>query len=412
MTSPKRPVPDPHVMSVPRSQQIDHDIPRPIPPRPSEQEAVVIVNHSPGALLRAPRARHSWPRSMSPLRRALQMTAAAIVACGGVFLVFTTTASASTVNGVATIADGTTDLTLPSGGSTALFTVNLPAGAACDGDSATGGYLVDSYLVPEGASVASQTFVGGGPSTGEYGLVDQSGTYYGGANTAITTGQIVSIPSDLQWAPLVTSDHLLSTLLNSGTTGVWEAGIACANSSGAVVDNWNTQVTFTASSSDPNGFTWSAVPGVPSTSGTTTTTTPAGGTTTTTTAGGTTSTTTPGGTTPTTAGGITSTTTGGTITSTGAGATTTTTAGTTSTTDPSPVNAASGSAGSSGTTGSSGSTGSGASGGVLAFTGLPASVAKILGMGLLVVGIGLMLLAGKGDRNGVGALRTLRRRVG
>jgi len=38
----------------------------------------------------------------------------------------------------------------------------------------------------------------------------------------------------------------------------------CANSSGHVTDNWNTEVTFTASGSDANGFTWAAVPGVSS----------------------------------------------------------------------------------------------------------------------------------------------------
>ena len=57
----------------------------------------------------------------------------------------------------------------------------------------------------------------------------------------------------------------LSTLaLTSGTTpGTWEAGLLCAdsNTGGTVTDNWNTEVTFAASGTDPNGFTWSAVPG-------------------------------------------------------------------------------------------------------------------------------------------------------
>ena len=55
---------------------------------------------------------------------------------------------------------------------------------------------------------------------------------------------------------------LVSTLLYSGTSGVWETGLVCANSSGAVTDYWNAEVTFTASGSDPNGFTFAAVPGV------------------------------------------------------------------------------------------------------------------------------------------------------
>ena len=39
---------------------------------------------------------------------------------------------------------------LASGASDALFTVTLPTGAACSGDTSTGGYHVYSYLVPHG----------------------------------------------------------------------------------------------------------------------------------------------------------------------------------------------------------------------------------------------------------------------
>jgi hypothetical protein len=365
----------------------------------------MTMNQFPDSPIRGTRARRNSSRRPSAFRRLACGATAALLAVGGVFLLFAPDASASTTNGVATIADGATDATLASGGSETLFTVNLPSAAACDSDTSSGGYLVDSYLVPEGSSILGLPFVGGSPPTGVLGLVDQTGSYYGGANTAITTGQIVSIPSDLQWAPLATQFHLVSTLLTSGTTaGVWEAGIACANKSGALVDNWNTQVTFTASTSDPNGFTWSAVPGMPSSSSTTTTTA-------TTAAGGTTSTTAAGGTTTTTDG-TTSTTTAGVTSTTAAGTTSTTAAVPTTSTDPASINAATGSAGSSGGAGSSGSTGSGSTGGVLAFTGMPASVTKLLGGGLLIMGIGLMLLAGTWNRNRLGFLRSVRGRAG
>ena len=170
-------------------------------------------------------------------------------------------ASAATLNSVATIANPTTDAYLASGGSKAPFTVTLPANSACSGDTATDGYHVYSYLVPKGTNLSSVTFIDF-PSTG-YGFVNNIGTYYGPVNTAATTGQIIGIPNNFEWAPLVTDDGVsLSTLLTSGSTpGVWEAGIACANSSHALTDNWNTEVTFKSSSSDPTGFVWSAVPG-------------------------------------------------------------------------------------------------------------------------------------------------------
>jgi hypothetical protein len=193
-----------------------------------------------------------------PAARVLVLPAACLAAC-----LAAGTAGASTVNGVATISEPGVTTPLTSGGSTTPFGLTLPAQAACDGDTATHGYEVYSYLVPEGTNVSSLTFVNH-PSMG-YGLYESSGKYYGAKNTAVTTGQIIGVPNDFEWAPLVTHAGLtLSGLLYSGSgssaTGTWETGLACAKSSGAEADNWNIAVTFTASSTDPNGFTWSAVP--------------------------------------------------------------------------------------------------------------------------------------------------------
>ena len=173
-------------------------------------------------------------------------------------------ASASTLNGIASIANPVGQAVLTSGASATAFTVTLPPQAACDGDTASHGYHVFSYLVPSGTAVTSVTFHPF-PSTG-YGLVDNIGTYYGPVNTAIGTGQVISIPNNFQWGPLVANDGVpLSTLLYTGSgssaSGVWEAGLVCANTSGVVADNWNTEVTFHANAGDANGFSWTAVPG-------------------------------------------------------------------------------------------------------------------------------------------------------
>jgi hypothetical protein len=187
---------------------------------------------------------------------------AAAMACGLVLAV-AGPASASTVNGTAVIAPPGLATPLTSGGSTTPFTVALPAQAACDGDTATGGYHVYSYLVHQGTALSTVTFVNF-PSVG-FGLVDNTGTYYGPVNTAVTTGQIVGIPNNFQWGPLVsgggaTLAQLLYTGSGSSATGVWEAGLACTNTAGTVKDNWNIEITFSASASDANGFTWAAVP--------------------------------------------------------------------------------------------------------------------------------------------------------
>jgi len=172
-------------------------------------------------------------------------------------------ASAATLGATATITDPTTNLPLTSGGSQAQFTIDLPASAACSGDTASDGYHVFSYLLPPATAVTSDTFVGGFPSEG-LGLFDSTG-YYGSADTAVSTGQVVDIPTNFEFYYLLTHGQTASSI-DGGSSKTWQAGLACANSSGTVTDYWITQVTFTASTSDPEGFVWTAgltVPGAP-----------------------------------------------------------------------------------------------------------------------------------------------------
>jgi hypothetical protein len=155
---------------------------------------------------------------------------------------------------VLTRPDATTPL--DSGGSATEFGVVLPSDASCPGDTAHDGYRTYSYLVPKGISVAVLRMRGELPFRGEpghpyYGLV-ALGTYYGSINTDEFTGQIATLPSEFTWSTLTPSD-----LFSGGvSTAVWEVGIACATGVGVVTDYWNTSVQFTASRTDPGGFTW------------------------------------------------------------------------------------------------------------------------------------------------------------
>ncbi|MGD0394613.1 MAG: putative Ig domain-containing protein [Acidimicrobiales bacterium] len=179
----------------------------------------------------------------------------------GLTLAGVTPVAASTLNGVATITNPVTNRPLTSGGSTTQFTVSLPKvgtlPAHCTADTATHGYLVFSYMVHQGVKPTSVSFANGFPSTG-YGFVTSTGEYYGKANTAVKTGQIVEIPNNLEFAPLLSKGLSLDTLLYAAgnKTGAWDAGIACAKN-GVVSDYWNTPVNFTASTTDPNKFVWS-----------------------------------------------------------------------------------------------------------------------------------------------------------
>jgi hypothetical protein len=176
------------------------------------------------------------------------------------------TAGAATLGATATITDpANSQAPLPTGAAAKLFSVSLPSGAKCSGDTQSGGYHVFSYLVQSGTDITTLTFPDGLPGTG-YGLFDSGGSFYGNQNTAATTGQVVSIPNNFQFSQLTSASSLglpVSTLTYSGTSGVWETGLLCTNTNGVVTDFWQTEVTFTASGSDPSGFTWAAVPGVP-----------------------------------------------------------------------------------------------------------------------------------------------------
>ena len=206
-------------------------------------------------LERKPRRRYGM-RSVFAATGLLVGAVAVTVAAPGV-------AGASTLDGVANIASPGTTNSLTSGGSETEFTLSLPPQAACSGDTETDGYHVFSYLVEPKITITGITFPKNLPNTADnqYGFVNNAGEYYGAANTAPSTGQIIEIPNDLEFGPLVsdglvTKDKLLYGKKNA--SGVWVGGLACTNSSGTVTDYWTTNITFTASKSDPNGFVWSA----------------------------------------------------------------------------------------------------------------------------------------------------------
>ena len=193
--------------------------------------------------------RHASRRSVRA--RVLLAIGVAVGALGGTGLVGTPAFAGVTV--------GTAEITMPDGsaplnggGSASLYGVVLPAGAACPGDTAHHGYLIDSYLVPEGVAVTSVNFKTGIPSKG-LGYI-AAGAYFGAINTAEGTGQITTLPGDFTW-----SRWTARQLLGPATSAVWNGGIACANTHGVVTTYWNTEVRFKASSGAAGGFTWSVV---------------------------------------------------------------------------------------------------------------------------------------------------------
>jgi len=199
-------------------------------------------------------------RLMSGGRSRLVRILLAGTVTGASALALAAPAGAATYQGAATLYNTSTSQA-DSGGSADNFTVNLPAGAACPGDTTSGGYLIDSYFVPQSTDVTTLSFTGGFPSTG-YALYNSTNNHpFEAANTNSGTGQIAGIPQTLQFGAQVTRSHPTKATLLAGS-GVWEVGIAC-DLNGTLTSYWNTQVTFTPSTTDGGGFTWTDAPGAP-----------------------------------------------------------------------------------------------------------------------------------------------------
>jgi hypothetical protein len=206
-------------------------------------------------------------RAKSGIRaRALRIGTAAILtgitSFAAVTMAGAGAAGAATIDGSATITDPSlAALSYPAASST-LFAISTPAGAACTGNTAGDGTKVYSYLVPYGTNVQNLTISAGHVSTG-FAIFDYTGTPIESLQVA-SNNSVPTLSNQLDWEPFVTSTVLSSLLTGSaGHTGVWEAGILCANSTSHVTDYWNTEITFSADSNDPSGFTWSAVSGDP-----------------------------------------------------------------------------------------------------------------------------------------------------
>ena len=257
---------------------------------------------------------------------------------------------------------------ITAGGSATPFEVRMPFGATCSGDSTTGGYRVQTFVVPVSDDLNSLTFDSSGPMPAGYGaafrqplFTDVGGTPLTNINTAaagpLYPGQVPNSFPATSFAVFDTS--------YAPAPGTYRLGVACTN--GSTLDKyWSTQITFVADAGDvPAGVTFTVDAAAPADSTTTTTTT-------TTTIDPTTTTT------------IDPTTTSSTTTTTSSTTTTTTDpTGSTTTTDPAAVVAASGSGTSSG----------GSTSGSLPRTGIAIVPLVLSAMAVLLLGR-LLVLAG------------------
>ena len=157
--------------------------------------------------------------------------------------------AAGVLQGAAEVRNAGGAAVLNTGNSDTTFTLRLPAGAACTGDSANDGYRVQSYMVRASVNPSTLQFNAAGPTPGGLGasfsqpLFTTASSGYVNANTANATtppgpGPIVNIP-DFNMAVFSPGDI---------PAGAYNLGIACtlgAASTTQMRGYWNIPVTVT-----------------------------------------------------------------------------------------------------------------------------------------------------------------------
>ena len=184
---------------------------------------------------------------------------------------------------------------LNSGGSATVFVMGPPVGAACTGDTTSGGYKIQSYMVPSTVNPSTLTFDSNGPLPTATGanyrqpMFSAAGTPVINRNTAVAAsaggpGLLTGLPT-MSFALFGANGP---TIVPAGT---YNLGFACTLGAAGPTQldkYWNVQLTFATDNNDaPSKITW-AVPSVQPT--TTTTSTTLAPTTSTTVAGGSTTT--------------------------------------------------------------------------------------------------------------------------
>ena len=139
----------------------------------------------------------------------------------------------------AAINNGALTVSPLSGTSATNLTLKFASGApiACPGDSATNQYFVQGFIVPNGTNLDNLTFTAIGPSAG-YSLSDTGGTPLLNGTTEPVTGNVQQLPGVFSFSNNSPGDF---------APGVWQAGIACTQGSGAGMTKayWTVPLTIT-----------------------------------------------------------------------------------------------------------------------------------------------------------------------
>ena len=152
---------------------------------------------------------------------------------------------------------------LARGGSATVFALTPPAGASCTGDSTTGGYRVQTYMVPASIDPATLTFGPQGPLPTGTGASLRQPLFSAGTPVINKTTAVASTaggPGLLTGLPTISFGLFGASGPQIVPPGLYNLGYACTLgvASATQLDKyWNVQLTFSADPTDvPSGITW------------------------------------------------------------------------------------------------------------------------------------------------------------
>jgi hypothetical protein len=191
--------------------------------------------------------------------------AAAALAIGGFAAFGVPAASAATNAGNATIID-TSGKPLAQGGSATLWQIQLPQGAACSGATVGTNFHVFTFIAPVSVNLANLKYDSVGPHDGATPANAFVYPLYGAGSPFISTSTVTGSPlvpnpqpgsgATFDWGSMSIDGS--GGLANPLPAGNYNVGIACADGANVGDKYWAVQETFTASTADPNGETWTA----------------------------------------------------------------------------------------------------------------------------------------------------------
>lgn len=161
-----------------------------------------------------------------------------------------------------------------SGNSATSFSVNVPAGATCPGDSANDGWRVTSYMVPASVNPSTLTFDSNGPIPNTFGTPGNTQAdfrqplYTATGGSPYTAGQTANAATPPGPGPIINIPAFSFGAFGDVPSGFgiypgeYNVGIACIvpTPGGAAIDKyWNKTITVTNNPGDtgPAGIAWS-----------------------------------------------------------------------------------------------------------------------------------------------------------